>query len=174
MTIEDIKNDLPDYAYDIKNNLSNIFSEEGCSGLSQKQMAIVTVAAAMSTPSQKLITAALNFAKPLLSKKELDGAKTAHVIMSMTNVYYRFLHVVDNKEYKRMPPKLEMKAEASPGISKIDFHLASIGVSSINFCKACIDYHELAARRMGVNAEGIQSVVRIAAVINATGQLLKF
>lgn len=174
MTIEDIKNDLPAYAYDLKNNLDNIFMEGGCPGLSPKQIAVVAVATALSTPAPKLIAVALNFAKPLLSEKELDGAKTAHAIMSMTNVYYRFLHVCDNKEYKRMPPKLEMKAETTPGISKIDFHLASIGVSSINFCKACIDYHELAARRMGINAEGIQSVVRIAAVMNAVGQILKF
>lgn len=173
MTIEDIKSALPAYAYDMKNNLGNILNEEGCPGLSQKQIALVAVAAALSTPSQKLITATLNFVKPLLSEKELDGAKTAHAIMSMTNIYYRFLHVSDNKEYKRMPPKLEMKAEATPGISKMDFHLASIGVSSINFCKACIDYHELAARRMGVSAEGIQSVVRIAAVMNAVAQVLK-
>ncbi len=173
MTLEDILKALPDYAYDIKDNLSLVLSTNGAPGLSSKQIAIIAMASAMSTPSRDLIEAITEFARKELSEKELKGAKTAHAIMSMTNVYYRFLHVSDNREYKRMPPNLSMKAEAAPGIAKVDFHLASIGVSSINFCKACIDYHELAARRMGIEKKGIQSTVRIAAVINAVGQLLK-
>lgn len=174
MTIEDILKALPDYAYDMKDNLSLVLSTDGVPGLSSKQIAIIAMASAMSTPSRDLIEAITEFAQQELSEKELKGAKTAHAIMSMTNIYYRFLHVSDNREYKRMPPNLSMKAEANPGISKVNFHLASIGVSSINFCKACIDYHELAARRMGMDKMGIQSTVRIAAVINAVGQLLKY
>lgn len=174
MTIQDILHQIPDYAYDMKANLKSILTEEGAPGLNLKQISIIAVASAMNTPSKNLIDAVLNFAKDHLSEKEIKGAQTAHAIMSMTNVYYRFLHISDNKEYKRMPPNLAMAAEANPGIPKVDFHLASIGVSSINYCKACIDFHELAARRMGISSKGIQSTVRIAAVINAIGQLLKF
>ncbi len=174
MDLQDIHNRIPDYAYDMKANLKSVLTEEGAPGLSLKQISIIAVAAAMSTPSKSLIDAILDFAQNNLSEKEIKGAQTAHAIMSMTNVYYRFLHISDNKEYKRMPPHLAMAAETKPGIPKVDFHLASIGVSAINYCKACIDFHELAAQRMGISSTGIQSAVRIAAVINAVGQLTKF
>lgn len=174
MDIQTLRDLLPDYAYDMRDNLAQVLSENGAPGLSEKQIALTAMASAMSTPSTKLIEGIENFAQATLSDKEIKGAKTAHAIMSMTNVYYRFLHVVDNREYKRMPPGLQMKAEAKPGISKKDFHLGALAVSAINNCKTCIDFHELHARRMGMAPKGIQSTVRIAAVINAVGELLKF
>jgi len=173
MMVDEIKDMLPEYAYDIKHNFSQVLSTKGASGLTEKEIAAVSMATAMSTPSKELRDAMEEFAREHLSEAELKGAKTAHAIMSMTNVYYRFLHVVDNSEYKRMPSKLRRTAENNSGIDKRAFELAALGVSAINDCKACIDFHELSLRRMGVNADGIQSAVRIAAVINAVGELLK-
>lgn len=174
MTIDQIAELLPAYAYDIKHNFSKVLRTEGAPGLTEKEIAAVAVAVAMSTSSQKMQEAMEEFAEKHLLEAELKGAKTAHAIMSMTNVYYRFLHVSDNEEYKRLPSKLRRSAENRSGIDKKSFELAALGVSAINNCKACIDHHELSLRRMGVSAEGIQSAVRIAAVINAVGELLKF
>ncbi|MDN6280224.1 MAG: carboxymuconolactone decarboxylase family protein [Psychroflexus sp.] len=147
---------------------------EGAPGLTEKEIAAVALAAAMASHSDKLFEAIEELAKKNLSEAELKGAKTAHAIMSMTNVYYRFLHVADNQEYKRMPSKLRRTAENKSGLDQSTFELAALGVSAINNCKACIDFHELSLRRMEVSAEGIQSAVRIAAVMNAVGELLKF
>ena len=174
MTVDEIKELLPEYAYDMKTNFPNVLTTEGAPGLSEKEIAAVAMASVMTTASKELTKAIEGFAKKHLSETEIKGAKTAHAIMSMTNVYYRFLHVADNQEYKRMPSRLQRTAENKSGIDKKAFELAALGVSAINNCKACIDFHELSLRRMGVNAEGIQSAVRIAAVINAVGELLKF
>lgn len=173
MKIDEIKELLPDYAYDIKHNFSRVLSTEGAPGLTEKEIAAVAVATVMATPSKKTLEVIEEFAEKHLSEAELKGAKTAHAIMSMTNVYYRFLHVADNGVYKRMPSKLRRTAENKSGIDKRAFELAALGVSAINNCKACIDHHELSLRRMGMSAEGIQSAVRIAAVMNAVGELLK-
>lgn len=173
MMIDKIIELLPEYAYDIKHNFSKVLTIQGAPGLTEKEIAAVAIATAMSTSSKELREAMDEFAEQHLSETELKGAKTAHAIMSMTNVYYRFLHVADNQNYKRMPSKLRRTSENKSGIDKKAFELAALGVSAINNCKACIDFHELSLRRMGVSAEGIQSTVRIAAVINAVGELLK-
>lgn len=174
MILDKIKELIPEYAYDIKHNFSKVLTSEGAPGLTEKEIAAVAIATAMSAASKELRDSIEEFAKEHLSERELKGAKTAHAIMSMTNVYYRFLHVADNGEYKRMPSKLRRSAENKSGIDKKAFELAALGVSAMNNCKACIDFHELSLRRMGVSSEGIQSTVRIAAVINAVGELLKF
>lgn len=174
MILDKITASLPDYAYDIKHNLITVLSENGSSGLTQREVAAVALAAAMSGPSLMLVRTLEAFARQSLSSTEIEGAQKAHAIMSMTNVYYRFLHTVDNAEYKRRPTVLQRQAENDSGIDKQSFELAALGVSAINNCKACIDFHELSLRRMAVTTEGIQSVIQIAAVINAVGELLKF
>lgn len=174
MKIDEVKESLPAYAYDIKNNFSKVLQTEGAPGLTEKEIAAVALATAMASPSEKLLKAIEEFAEKDLSEAELKGAKTAHAIMSMTNVYYRFLHVADNEEYKRIPSQLRRTAENKSGLDQRAFELAALGVSAMNNCKACIDHHELSLRRMGVSAEGIQLAVRLAAVMNAVGELLKF
>ena len=147
MTVDEIKELLPEYAY-MKYNFPKVLTTEGAPGLSEREIAAVAMATVMTTTSKELIVAIEEFAKKHLSETEINGAKTAHAIMSMTNVYYRFLHATDNQEYKRMPSRLRRTAENKSGIDKKSFELAALGVSAINNCKACIDFHELSLRRM--------------------------
>ena len=64
-----------------------------------------------------------------------------------------------------LPARLRMSVIGNPGVEKTDFELYSLAVSAINGCGACVAAHEKVVRRAGVSAEGVQSVVRIAAVI---------
>lgn len=173
MMLDKIKGLLPEYAYDIEYNFTRVMTVQGAPGLTEKEIAVIALASSMSTTSKVLRDAMEELSNQLLSTDEINGAKTAHAIMSMTNVYYRFLHVADNKEYQKMPSNLRRTSENKSGLDKKSFELAALAVSAINDCKACIDFHEISLRRMGVTAEGIQSTVRIGAVINAVGELLK-
>lgn len=174
MTIEEFAELLPDYAYDMKQNLVFVLGNQEPSAITNKNRAAVALAAAMTTNSKTLVTAIEHYTEQFLTETEIKGVKIAHSLMSMTNIYYRFLHISDNKEYKFMPPDLKMNAKRKPGLDQISYELAALGVSAINNCKACIDYHELSLRRMHVSKEGVQDSIRIAAVINAVGELLKF
>jgi alkyl hydroperoxide reductase subunit D len=109
---------------------------------------------------------------PLLDAKELAAAKAAAAVMGMNNVYYRFLHLVENAEYGKLPAKLRMNAIASHGIARADFELWSLAVSAINGCGMCIEAHERAVRKDGITAEQVQAAVRIAAVVNAAAAVL--
>lgn len=93
--------------------------------------------------------------------------------MGMNNIYYRFLHLVEDAEYQSMPARLRMNVIGNPGIDKLDFELLSLAVSAVNGCGLCIISHERKLRDHGVTRETIQSAVRIAAVIHAVAGVLE-
>ena len=105
-------------------------------------------------------------AASVLTAAELDGARASAAIMAMNNIYYRFTHLVEEREYETMRASLRMNVMANPGGSKIDFELASLAVSAINGCGKCVDSHEKTLKKHDVPALAIQSAARIAAVIH--------
>ncbi|WHZ18567.1 MAG: Alkyl hydroperoxide reductase AhpD [Rhodanobacteraceae bacterium] len=173
MTIEHLKTQLPDYAKDLRLNLESVLTEGGAPGLSQKQIALVALASAIASRHPPLTDAIAAFAAQHADAKELDGARTAAALMGMTNIYYRFLHLVENDEYRTLRTGLRMNAMANPGCDKIDFDLASVAVSAINGCGSCVASHERALRKHDVPAQAVQSAVRIAAVVHAVAVVLE-
>ena len=111
-------------------------------------------------------------ASAVLSSEAINAAKAAASIMAMNNIYYRFVHLASNKSYQSMPAKLRMTVIGKPGIEKADFELWSLAVSTINGCGMCIDAHEVELQKAGLGADSIQAAVRIAAIINATANIL--
>lgn len=173
MTLDHIKSSLPDYAKDLRLNLESVLSEGGAPGLSQKQIALVALASAIASRHAPLTEAIARFAAQHADGKELDGARTAAALMGMTNIYYRFLHLVDNEEYATLRAGLRMNAMANPGCDKIDFDLAAVAVSAINGCGSCVASHERTLRRHDVSAQAVQSAARIAAVLHAVAVVLE-
>jgi len=103
----------------------------------------------------------------------MDGARAAATVMGMNNVYYRFTHSVSDQEYSTLRASLRMNVMARPGCDKTAFELASLAVSAINGCAACMDAHEKTLRQHGLGAQAVQSAVRIAAVIHAAAVILE-
>jgi alkyl hydroperoxide reductase subunit D len=172
MSLDTIKNAFPEYAKDIKLNLSTVLTEMGAPGLDMKQIAAIAIASASASRYKPLTAAIMELAETHLSPTEISGAKMAMSLMSMTNIYYRFTHLVKNKEYATMQARLRMNGMANPGLDKISFELASIAVSSINGCGMCLDSHEKTLIEHGVSAQMIQSAIRIAATIFASAVTL--
>jgi alkyl hydroperoxide reductase subunit D len=109
-----------------------------------------------------------------LDAAHLQAARAAAAIMGMNNIYYRFLHLVEDAEYQAMPARLRMNILANPGIDKLDFELLSLAVSAVNGCGLCITSHEKKLRAHGYTREMIQSAVRIAATVHAVAGVLEY
>jgi len=169
MTIETLKSQLPDYAKDLKLNLSTLLAEPA---LTEQQRAGTFVASALAARNPTLVAAILGDMAPVLSPEALAAAKAAASVMAMNNIYYRFTHLTSAPEYRTMPAKLRMNVIGKPGVEKADFELWSLAVSAINGCGMCIDAHEHELRKAGVSAEAIQAAVRIAAVVHAIAATL--
>jgi alkyl hydroperoxide reductase subunit D len=170
MSVQELKDKFGDYAKDIKLNLSSVLSEEGAPDLSINQIFGIALASAYATKNKAVVEAVRGEASSTLSENEINAAKAAATIMAMNNIYYRFGHMVSDKEYSKLPAKLRMNVIGSPGIEKVDFELYSLAVSAINGCGMCIDAHVHEVTKAGVSRQGVQSCIRIAAVINAAAQ----
>jgi alkyl hydroperoxide reductase subunit D len=162
--IEVLKDALPDYAKDLKLNLSSLAQD---AGLSDQQRAGTFIACALASRNRQTTRAVLEAFAPSLSPEALSAAKAAAAIMAMNNIYYRFTHLAGAPDYKTLPARLRMNVIGKPGVDKADFELWCLAVSAINGCGACIDSHEKVLREAGLLPEQIQAAVRIAAVIHA-------
>ncbi len=161
---------MPDYAKDVKLNLSNIASDEA---LTDQQKYGLMVACSIASRNSTVREAFLAEAEGKLSAEALAAAKGAATLMGMNNIYYRFVHLASNKDYGTMPAKLRMNFIARPGVDKVDFELWSLAVSAMNGCGMCIDSHEGILREAGLTTEQIQTAIRFAAIIQSAAIALE-
>lgn len=169
MSLESLKDHLPDYAKDIRLNLSSLARE---TALDDQKKYGCFLASAWATGNPALIRAILGEVDGKLSPEAITAAKAAAAVMGMNNVYYRFVHLASAKDYKTLPARLRMNVIANPGVDKADFELWSLAVSAINGCGMCIDAHDAELRKHGVTADQIQTAVRIASVVNAAASVI--
>lgn len=169
MSLDALKARLPDYAKDLRLNLSTLVAEPA---LTEQQRAGTVIASALAARNREVSDAMTAEFAPKLAPEALDAAKAAAAIMAMNNIYYRFTHLASVPDYRTLPAKLRMNVIGKPGVAKADFELWSLAVSAINGCGMCIDAHERELRKAGLAIEAIQAAVRIAAVVHAVAATL--
>ena len=172
-TLDAIWDSIPDYARDLRLNLGAVLAPTGAPGLNEKQIWGVAVASAIASRNVGFAKQIEALAAEKLDEAYLTASRSAAAIMGMNNVYYRFLHLVEEPEYAQMPARLRMNVIGNPGIDKLDFELLSLAVSAVNGCGMCVVAHERLLRKNDVSREAIQSAVRIAATIHAVAGVLE-
>lgn len=170
MSLENIKNSIPEYAKDIKLNISGLANEET---LTPQQFWGCLVSCAMTGGNAFVIREVVEEAHKNLPAEAMNAAKAAASIMAMNNVYYKFVGMSANQEYKTMPAKLRMNVIGNPGVDKGDFELWSLAVSAMNGCKYCVDAHEAQLKNHNIDSAKIQTAVRIASVMAAASAVLE-
>ncbi len=169
MTIDALRDQIPDYAKDIRLNLGTLASD---ASLTDQQKWGAFLAAALATGNKTVIQAVKADAEEKLTAEALTAAKSAAAIMAMNNVYYRAVHLMAAPDYGTLPAKLRMNVIGNPGVDKLDFELWSLAVSAVNGCGMCLDSHEKVVRQGGLAADQVQTALRIAAVVNAAAAVL--
>lgn len=170
MSLDRLREDIPDYAKDIRLNLGALAAE---TTLTDQQKYGAFLASALAAGNAEVIRAIAEWTADKLSPEAASAAKSAAAIMAMNNVYYRATHLMGAKDYASLPAKLRMNVIAYPGVDKLDFELWSIAVSAINGCGACLDSHEKVVRKAGLGAEAVQAALRIAAVVGAAAAVMR-
>lgn len=170
--IDGLKEILPDFAKDIRLNLSSVLKEDPNAGLSLNQVYGIALASAYATRNHAVIGAIEGETAATLTAEEINAAKSAATIMAMNNIYYRSTHMTQDEELGKMPAGLRMNVIGSPGIDKMTFELYSLAVSAINGCSACIVSHANAVQHGGLSKTAVQQTFKIAAVLNAAAQAL--
>lgn len=170
MSIADLKSEIPDFAKDVRLNLSSMAGDDS---LSADQKYGLFVACGIASRNAKVRNALLAEAAEHIDEATITAAKSAAAIMGMNNVYYRFVHLAKNKEYAALPAKLRMNVIGNPGVDKVLFEFWSLAVSAINGCGMCIDAHEAVLRKADVPVEQIQTSVRFASIIQSVAIALE-
>jgi lipoyl-dependent peroxiredoxin subunit D len=169
-----LRDRIPDYARDLRLNLSSVLTPQGAPGLSESQLWMTALASAIASRNAELARAVESAAAAKLEPTEIEAARAAAAIMGQNNVYYRFLHLVEDDEYSKLPAKLRMNVIGNPGIAKADFELISLAVSAVNGCGKCVTSHERLVRQHDLGREAVQSAVRIASVMHAVAGVLDY
>jgi alkyl hydroperoxide reductase subunit D len=172
-TLDTIRDALPDYARDLKLNIGSVLTTSGAPGLSEKQIWAVALAAAIASRNTDFTRDMERVAAAHLDNVYVNATYAAAAIMGMNNIYYRFLHLVEDAEYAQLPARLRMNVIGNPGIDKVDFELLSLAVSAINGCGTCVASHERQLRKHELTREAVQSAVRIAATVHAVARVLE-
>lgn len=171
--VDALRDRLPEGARDLKLNLGTVLGEQGAPGLTAAQRWGSAITAAITAREGALLDAVLTDARARgIDDATVQAARSAAAVMAMNNVYYRFTHLVSDEAFRAMPARLRMNIIGKPGVPAEDFELYSLVASAINGCGACMDSHTHELRKRGVSAEGIQSAVRIAAVVHGVAVVL--
>jgi len=174
ITLDALRDSLPDYARDLGLNLGSVLAPAGAPGLSETQIWAIALSAAIASRNAAFARDLETLARGHLDERGVTAVRAAAAIMGMNNIYYRFLHLVEDEEYGKLPARLRMSVIGNPGIDRVDFELCSLAVSAINGCGACVASHERQLRQHGLGREAVQSAVRIAAVVHAVAGVLEY
>ena len=119
MSLTEVKASLPDYAKDLRLNLDSVLNESGAPGLSTKQIFLIALASAIGSRHAPLTQAIAEETAKVADAAEIGGAKAAAAIMGMTNIYYRFTHLVSEKDYATLPARLNIEVCCEPHLPPV-------------------------------------------------------
>lgn len=157
---------LPDSAKDIRLNLDSVIAR---SSLTPEDALGVAIAAAFAARSPELVRALQSTAPAA----EAHAALTAAALMGMNNVWYPFVEMAADDDLKTMRPELRMNAYATHGgVARVKFEAYALAASIVGKCHFCIRSHHGLLKKEGWTTQQLRDIGRIAAVVNATAQVL--
>lgn len=170
MTLDTLKATLPDYAKDIRLNTSQLFGNVLQSGLTSDQFYGAALSVAYCLKHNDLVDAIKEEAGDEVVSRCDVAAKTAATLMAMNNIYYRFLHLVEDEAFSTMSAQLRMNGLRNHGVAQVDFELFALVVSAVNGCGLCIASHVKQLLEQGMSRAAIQTGIRLAATLTALVQ----
>lgn len=170
MSIDQLKDRLPDHAKDLRINLGAI---AGSTVLTPQQAWGTALTAAVTSRNAEVVRAIAAAASEHLSPEATAAANGAASIMGMNNIYYRFLHMMgEGSDYHQIPARLRMQIIGKPGVDHVDFELWCLAASAITGCEQCVRSHEASVRQKGGSKEQVHEAVRIASVVHGVALTL--
>lgn len=162
--LERIKEQIPDIAKDVRINLGKVLDLDQNDGLNREQIVGSALAVAYALNDEDLIE---QLKERVESDEVINAVKLAVSLMSLTNIYYRFVHLSEDSELSHVPAGLRMQGMMNPGVDRVTFESFCLAVSAINGCGMCISSHVKQLREHNLSAAAIARIGRISAVINA-------
>lgn len=167
MSVENLKDKLPEFAKDLKLNLSSLTRS---TELPENRLWGVLLATAAATKNSTVLKEIAEEAKEKLSPEYFSAALGAASIMGMNNVFYSARGELAG--YETLPAGLRMNIIANSGVPDVDFETWSMAVSAINHCKWCLKAHEQKVIKSGSSKEELMVAIRIASTMSGVAQAI--
>jgi alkyl hydroperoxide reductase subunit D len=160
------------YLRDLKLNIATVLNKN--TALSKKESSLLALCVAANEHSTILCKGLEAIAKASeATEEEIAEMYALTSLMNTNNVVYRFRHYFEaNTTYKNTPLGLRMNIMLSPATGKEFFELASLLVSSLNNCEACIKSHEASVKQHGASEQRIFETIRLAGAVKSLTTLL--
>lgn len=172
MGIDNLRSAMPDYARDLRLNLGSVLS---ASRLDPAMAWGSALASALVAKNARVIGHIAEDAQKVMDETHLKAVKSAAAMMSMTNVWYKFTDLIRDGEVKKQPPKLRMNAVLNHGgVDRALFEAWSLAASVVNACGLCVNAHASQLNKLGIDAQRIAEIARIATVVKAAADTLSF
>jgi len=169
MGIESLKESLPDFAKDLRLNLSSLART---TALTSDELWGTMLATAAATRNATVLREIADEAAEHLSEQTRAAALGAASIMGMNNVFYRGKHFLGGA-YDDLPARLRMTIiGSSGGVDKSLFELWAMATSAVNGCQACMASHEAVVREAGLTRETVFEALKVASVVAGVAQAL--
>ncbi|MDX2170459.1 MAG: carboxymuconolactone decarboxylase family protein [Deltaproteobacteria bacterium] len=170
MSLDALRDSLPEAARDLKIGLQNVLAAEA---LTPAQRWGCAVASAFAARNPGLRDALIEAGRADgLDDATLDDARAAAALMGMNNVFYRARHML-GENYETRPARLRMQRVAKPAGPKLDFELMCLAVSAVNGCDVCLKAHEKTVTAGGLPPDAVVDALRIAAVVHGVACALE-
>jgi lipoyl-dependent peroxiredoxin subunit D len=164
--LEAIVTEIPEATQDLRLNLNAVLD---AGTLAPSERWGVAIAVALASRSRRLAEALIASRPAEVTTKTVEEAVAAAAMMGMTNVFYRFRHLVGKPSYEQKPPRLRMKRIATTSVA---FELFALAVSAVNGCEICVRSHEASLLERGTTEDQIHDAVRIASVVHGVAVAL--
>ncbi len=158
--LETLRERLPDYARDLKLNVTAVLGE---GTLNKAQIWGTALACAYYLRDREFEEAILDAAQSSgVDATVIEDGKAAAGLLAMNTVLYRFRHLIGKESYAERPARLRMQRIVKPATNKTDFELFSLGVAALAGCEMCLKAHERAVLEGGLGEEHVNEAIRIA------------
>jgi alkyl hydroperoxide reductase subunit D len=168
MSIDNLKDTLPEYAKDLKLNLGTISRS---TALSEEQLWGTLLACAAASRNTQVLAEIGAQAADILSAEAYRAALGAASVMAMNNVFYSGRGYLGGA-YDDLRPGLRMNIIGNPGVDHANFELWAFAVSSVNGCSQCVAAHEHTVRQAGLDREAVFEALKAASIISGVAQAI--
>ena len=163
MTLSDLKNSIPDFAKDVKLNLSSLVMN---SEYDEELVYGCAYASSLTIGDDYIASVFEEECRNRFGPKFINSVKATVTIMSLNNVWYKYRDSMPTTEMKMAPQKMRVNIMANhAGLDKILFESMSLCVSAINGCTFCVKAHSDLLLENEKTKEYIFNIGRIASVI---------
>jgi len=170
ITIIDLKENLPNFAKDIKLNLSSLIinSEED-----ERFVYSCAYSSALASGNKTLIDIFHNECSMRFDEEFIESVKSAVTIMTLNNIWYKYRDAMPNNELRMAPQKMRVNVmREHAGLDMQLFESISLCVSAVNGCKFLMSAHSESLLNSGKTKDYVLNIGRIASTVIATSKAM--